>query len=284
MIKSLIGLVALAAAASVSASASAQDDDWEFQEDATQKLSVAAVRYDAGQAIVVQCRDGALTAVLVGLPQSAQALQVNATRADGRGVSQAFVSGGAPGAWRMATPGRDVRFLRGGGLYSIQTPAGATPVVRAAFDLPTQSANIDRVLTACGWAVEDERDQLADAEVSLTDPAAAPSDRRYTPTRRGATSRAPRQEIAAEDLPHPAIPNENQVSCIVRDLHLRDCRADHPASARNRDILAIIRAFEGDRVYPLNGTDAAANEGKVLRTVNRLITVVDYVATVPAGR
>lgn len=283
MIKSLLGTAALAAVLCIPATASAQDDDWEFQEDAAQKLSVAAVRYDAGQAIVVQCRDGALTAVLVGLAQSAQALQVNATRADGRSISQTLASGGAPGAWRMAAPGRDVRFLRGGGLYSIQTPAGVTPAVRGAFDLPTQSANLDRVLTACGWAVEDERDRLADAEVSLIDPAAAPS-RRYTPTRRGATSRAPRQEIPAEDLPRPIVPNENQISCIVRDLHLRDCRADHPASAQNRDILANISEREGDQVYPLNGTDAAANEGKVLRITSSLIRVVDYIATVPAGR
>jgi|GEM_PF-620093 len=265
--------------------ASAQDDDWEFQQDAARGIAIAAARYDAGQMIVVQCRDNKLTAVLTGLPAADHPLSVRATRADGRSASQRLQSSGAPGAWRLSSPGRDVRFLRGGGLYTIQTEAGATPAVRAAYDLPTQFANIDRVLTACGWATEDDRDLIPGADVSLHDPSDEPSSgRRRVPTQRGATSRAPRRELDLAALPPPpAIPDENQVSCIVRDLHLRECRADHPASAQNRDVAREVRDLEGEQVYPLNGTDAAANEGKVMRIIGSTVTIIDYLGTVPAG-
>ncbi|RZJ97215.1 MAG: hypothetical protein EON88_03615 [Brevundimonas sp.] len=276
------GLAAVAGLG-VATGASAQDDDWEFQQDAARGIAIAAARYDAGQIVVVQCRDNKLTAVLAGLPTGEGPLHLSATRADGRSISQTLVSGGAPGAWRVSSPGRDIRFLRGGGLYSIQTTAGATPAVRASFDLPTQSANLDRVLTACGWATTDDRDLLADADVSRHDPDEESSGRRRVPTQRGATSRSPRREISVEALPPPpVIPDEQQVSCVVRDLHLRDCRADHPASAQDRDVVASVRELEGDQVYALNGTDAAANEGKVVRILGGRVTIIDYLATIPA--
>lgn len=261
--------------------ASAQDDDWEFQQDAARGIAIAAARYDAGQMIVVQCRDNKLTAVLTGLPAADHPLNLTATRADGRSVPQVLLSGGAPGAWRLSAPGRDIRFMRGGGLYSIQTPAGSAPAVRAAYDLPTQSANLDRVLMACGWATTDDRDLLADADVSLHDPSDEPSGRRRVPTQRGATSRAPRREVEIASLPRPEIPMENSVSCIVRDLHLRECRADHPASAQTRDVASQVRDLEGEQVYALNGTDAAANEGKVMHIIGGRVTIIDYLGMVP---
>lgn len=270
----LAACVGLCATAAV-----AQDDDWEFQEDAAQKIAVAAVRYDAGQMIVVQCRDGGLTAVLTGLPEAAEGLQLNATRADGRADRQTFLPAGAPGAYRSSLPGRDVRFMRGGGAYAVRTAEGASTAFRGEFDLPTQSANLDRVLTACGWAVSDDRDQIAraPADLSFRDPDARPP---RMPTRRGATSRAQRREIVLP--PPPPVPAEQQASCIIRDMTATDCRRVHSAAASSPELAQALERLNGQPVY---AADPAAAEGRVVYTGRAsfgVTTVVDYIATIPA--
>lgn len=130
----------------------AQDeDDWEFEEDPARNLSVAAVRYDGGASVIVLCRDNVLTTVLTGLP-TADRIELQASRADGRTDLQVWVAAGQPGVLRSSAPEKDARFLRGGGAYQVRTVEGQTPAFRTAFDLPSGSVNLDRVLTNCGLA------------------------------------------------------------------------------------------------------------------------------------
>lgn len=243
------------------AAAMPQDDDWEFQEDPAQNLMVAAVRYEAGAAIVVQCRAGALTAVLVGLTPAPGGLELNAARADGRQDLQAWAPAGSPGAFRSETAARDVRFMRGGGRYSLRTAEGAATRLRADFDLPTQSANLDRVLTGCGWALTDDRDVIARVgnEVSLNDPNAPPSRRRRGPSRPRAEGSG-RAETPDSGPPAPP-PAETQVSCIIRNLRLTECRGDHPPAPGARPGDRNLEWLDDRVVY---APDAAAAEGKVM--------------------
>lgn len=261
--------VALSAAAT---GAVAQDDDWEFQEDTGRRITVAAARYDAGQMIVVQCREGALTAVLVGLPPSDGALTLTATRADGRADVQTWGSAGAPGAYRSTVPARDIRFMRGGGAYTVHTSEGAATAFQGTFDLPTQSGNLDRVLTACGWAAADERDLLPRALASMSRPDARP----IRPTRRGATSRSPRREV---DLPPPPAnpPAEGQKSCIVREMRLTDCRADHPNAPVVDGQGSYLSRLEGREIYPAAG--ASVSEGSVFYVSGGSIVILDYLVS-----
>ncbi|RYF99459.1 MAG: hypothetical protein EON94_11310 [Caulobacteraceae bacterium] len=168
--------------------------------------------------------------------------------------------------------------MKGGGLYSVQTGEGAATAFRGAFDLPTQSANLDRVLTACGWSATDDRDALGLAGgISLSDP----DGQRRVRTQRGATSRAPRREVPTPAAPAVTPPAEHLVSCVVRDLHLKECRAEHTASAATPEVAQALRFYEGREVYLEEGTTAAANEGKVV-LLNGPSIVVDYIATIPA--
>ncbi|MBL0948996.1 hypothetical protein [Brevundimonas sp.] len=235
--------------------AAAQEDDWEFAEDPAEELTVAAARYEGGQMIVAQCRRGGLTLVVTGLPESPQMLRLSATRADGRAAEQIWISAGAAGAYRSTAPGREARFMRGGGAYTVRTAAGARTPVSATFDLPTQSANLDRVLTACGWTLEDERDLLPEATVTLDRPRGGYRPPPYRP---------------------PAVP-EREISCVVREMTLRDCRTDHPPYAEEPRAISMIEYLEGKQVYALPGTDPAAAEGSVYHVIanNQVLILVN---------
>lgn len=252
------GLLAVAACAVLCAGPAAafapQDDDWELAEDPAQELTVAAVRYDGGQMIVAQCRRGGLTLVVTGLPEGGEMLRLAATRADGRAAAQIWIPAGAPGAYRSVAPGREARFLRGGGAYVVRTEADARPAVNGTFDLPARSANLDRVLTACGWALEDDRDLLAEAGVLLDRPRRGREPPPYRP---------------------PPVP-EREVSCVVREMRLRECRPDHPPYAGTPGAKSLMRAVEGREVYVPIGADPAATEGEVFHAVasNQLLVVV----------
>ena len=246
-----------------STAAMAQDeDDWEFQHEPSMNQMVAAVRYDAGVAIIVQCRDNALSAALVGMPAGVGGFEVQARRADGRTDTQAWAPGPQPGVFLSTVPARDIRFMRGGGLYSVRTPDGAARALRTNFDLPTQSANLDRVLTACGWGLTDDRDQLVRAgrAVSFRDPDARP----YEPPRgRGARPGRPEAPPAPPPPPPSLPPAEGQVSCVLRDQRLTDCRKDHPPTAARAEprIVRLLRDLEGQRMFAPDGT---VTEGTVI--------------------
>lgn len=205
--------------------------------------------------IVAQCRSGGLTVVIGGLPEGPDLLQLNGARADGRAARQIWASIDDAGSYRSASPGREARFLRGGGDYTVRTAADAAAAVRANFDLPADSTNLDKVLTACGWALEDDRDLLDEASVTLDRPSAR-SDR-------------PSYRL-------PSVP-EREVSCVVRELRLQECRADHPPSARTPNTRSLLRAVQGERVYVPLGADPASAEGKVFHVIasNQLLVVVN---------
>lgn len=236
----------------------AQDeDDWEFQHEASLNQTVAAVRYDAGVAIVVQCRDRALSLALIGMPAGVGGLEVQARRADGRTDLQTWVPGPASGILMSTVPARDIRFLRGGGIYSVRTVDGAPRALRTNFDLPTQSANLDRVLSACGWGLTDDRDQRvrAGSEVKIE------ISRREPPRGRGA--RAGRPDTPPPPPSPPTAPvAERQISCVIERLKLTGCRFDHPALAAGAPsgvsrILQILESLD------LEAPDGVATDGQV---------------------
>ncbi|MES2835536.1 MAG: hypothetical protein V4707_12600 [Pseudomonadota bacterium] len=178
------------------------DDDWDFAQDAATGRTVALARYEAGQMIVAECQAGVLRAALVGLPATTGThYTVEARRADGRTDTQVWSA--APGQTTFLTPtaARDSRFLRGGGMFEIHAAVGAPPV-QATFDLPAQSANLDRVLTACGAPLQDDRDAMPVVRDLLFE-----------------ANRSPLPN-AAMASPRPLI----EVSCVVRTRELRECR------------------------------------------------------------
>ncbi len=260
------GGVAMLVAAAICAPtlAFAQDDDWEFGEDAARQLTVATVRYDGGKAVVAQCQAGALKVVLVGLPASTEVIRMlSASRADGRTDVQTWAAQPGATVFTSLVSGRDARFLRGGGLFEVRTAPGVPAPMRASFDLPTENANLDRVLVACGYGVSDERDQLVRAGPDLkTEWQAEHADDRPNQRQRSRSiSGTARRQERPETPPAPRVPTPVDISCIVRDAAYADCRAEHAPTAISTRMDERIRMITGIK---LERTSAAANEGRVV--------------------
>lgn len=221
-------------------------DDWEFAENAARSLTIAAVRYDDGKAVVAQCRAGELKLVINGVTVAADALpHYDASRADGRRDVQVWTAEG--GALTSDAAARDARFLRGGGALTLRTSGGQGPNTRMTFDLPTEHANLDRVLTACGKPVEDARDSLA---------------RYVAPPPAETPDRQPKSRSRPTGY--------TDLSCIIRDGRYRDCRVENTSSRREGE--ESRRALEGDSVSTAD--EATPNESVVFL---RLTTVVEFV-------
>ena len=211
----------------MSVSAQEVEDDWEFAEDAARGLTVAMVRYEGGQAIVAQCEGGVLKGALIGLPATTEThYAVQARRGDGRTDNQLWAAAPGQTAFMTDSAARSLRFMRGGGLFEIIAEPGSA-AIRATFDLPSQSANLDRVLTACGWPLEDERDVI--------------------PEVRGILIQISRSEaLGARTSPaRPTI----EINCLTRSRELRECR---PGRLRPGFEVADRRAAEA-----MNGTSIA---------------------------
>lgn len=258
-------LAMVAGAMSVPVAAVAQEeDDWEFGEDAARELTAATVRYDAGKAVVVQCEKGDLKVVIVGLPATTTASRrLAVSRADGRSDVQTWFAPAGQTAFTSTVSGRDARFLRGGGLYQLRSAEGeaGTPM-RAAFDLPTQNANLDRVLTACGYAVSDERDLLQRASPDLKTAWEAEHENDRPRARTGSRSVSqPNARSRRGPPPAPPAPRPSRTSCIVRGGEYADCRVEHASVGdRASDAGAAIQRLNGTK---LEAASAAANEGRV---------------------
>jgi len=223
-------------------------DDWEFAEDAARNLSVAAVRYDGGQAIIVQCSAGELKVALQGFPQrQGPSYRLRAERADGVTDVQTWdVAAGR--TWFSAAPARDARFLRTGGALKLHSDDAQASPVSATFELPAEHGNIDRVLTACGYTLTNERDTLARAPMML---AVVSSDS-------GSTAGAPGRSM--------------EVSCIVRRDVYRDCRVDHMMQGQT-EASARREATRWNGKPALSG-NATAYEGAVAYIYVPLLMVV----------
>ena len=244
----LTAALVLSLIASPSLSISQEADDWDFAEDISRKLTVATASYSAGTSIIVHCQDGELNVVMLGLPASHENLRrLDATRSDGTTDTQAWVVGEG----KMLTsnmPSRDARFLRVGGALRLRSSAGQPSPISASFELPTQHANLDRVISGCGYELENDRDRI---------PRADPQHR--------LTRKPPRSEGGR---PGHSI----EVSCLVRAGAYQECRADHVETNTDRQsIRGGVNSWNRARVHL---EDATANEGRVVYIFIPLLLMV----------
>lgn len=244
----LIGALAMALCLAPGPGFAQDADDWAFVETEEHGM-IAITEFAGGQAILAQCRDRELKVMLTGLPTTSErARNVQASRADGRHSPQTWLSSETPGVFTAAVPGRQARFLRGGGAYEMRTAEGEIPPMRATFDLPAASANLDRVITGCNWAIEDERDALEQP---------GPQSFEWASSR----GRAPQTDRPRPRRRDGQLVSIVHLSCIVRNLRLAECRADHQLPVSGSHGSGAARNLNGERLV---APDPALVEGRVV--------------------
>ncbi|MDQ3125574.1 MAG: TonB family protein [Pseudomonadota bacterium] len=127
-------------------------------------LTLATAAYSSGQTIVVRCQAGVLDVIVAGLPAiDGRTRYVETTVGERPTERGPWASGGDGTTVLSVAPAPTARRLRAGGslrLSAAVSAANDSPLRRYAFDLPGQSASLDRVLEACSTPTTDARDDL----------------------------------------------------------------------------------------------------------------------------
>lgn len=154
-------VVALAASSAI---AQAVPDDWNLSADQGRNLVLAKVAYSSGQTIAVRCQAGVLDVIVTGLPAvEGLARYIETTVGERPTALGGWANGGDGTAAISMSPAPTARSLRAGGAvrFSVGVDvANDSPLRQYAFDLPAESASLDRVLDACNTPTMDARDDL----------------------------------------------------------------------------------------------------------------------------
>ncbi|HUH23528.1 MAG TPA: hypothetical protein VLZ51_05655 [Brevundimonas sp.] len=211
-------------------------DDWDFAVDPARQLTVASVAYAEGSTLFAACLNDTLTVGVRGLPTPSVATRwFERHFDDGRMESSYWEASGTGTGLISDAPARVARSLRSGGqLVLISAPDGEVPI-HLALDLPTQSANLDRVLTACGRPLESPHDRAPPLGKLLE----------QTP----AISPPPSARYSSFQV---------EIDCIVADGRLSACLSEHQRPADKGLGAAVAREANGVRVKV---SDPIAAEG-----------------------
>lgn len=246
-------VAALLAALALPAAAVAQDvDGWDVQVDPARDLTVAGVQYAGGSALAVQCQQGVLRAVVLGLPVLAddgsrlRELEVGFDAAAlekkswSRANDTAAVNLGAGATARLA------RRLKRGGVFIVRAPGDDGRPTRLEMPLPSDSSGVNQVLQACGVPVFEPRDDLAEANDLLVGP-----------------NWVPRPLMAGVPWAENVAGAEVEIGCLIAsEGRIADCRVE---SERPHDqgVGAEVLA-DTSRVRLNFGDNAAAAVGRVI--------------------
>ena len=236
----VIGLFGMATASV----AVAQDtDDWDFLVDPERKdLTVAGVQFEGGASLSVQCQGGMLSLFVGGIPMSGRNFRAFSIMGDDGLSRLSHFTRVEHTNLLHANDARAVRFLRTRERITIASSAGELQPMRMQLDLPALSANLDRVLTACGYPLVDSRDDLADVSDLIINPPIIEMptfSRRYTVVR-------------------------VEVSCVVSNGRLTACQSDHETPSAPEVGRATAQEANGTRV---SLSDPAAAEGRLFDVV-----------------
>lgn len=212
-------------------------DDWDLSADPARNLTVASVDYSTGISLSVRCMSGALTTGIRGLSAVApSSLLFDRQRSNGQ-VEVSLWRATTAGDGLVNTSARDARSFREGGRLALVANPQPDPPVRIELDLPSESANLDRVLSACGLALVNPIDDAPDAADLL--------------------ARIPLIEVPeAVTRRHDRI--QIEIDCLIADTRLTACQSERQVPADPVAGAITARAANGTRVRV---TDAAAAEG-----------------------
>ena len=146
------------------AAAAVADDDWDFGEDASRRLTIAAVTFE-NFGVAVRCMDGAFSLILSGLPEATGERTIRYEIGDEEAESFWVSARNSTSAFAIR-PNRLAQLMgRGGSLTLSISDDGQDR--RIVADLPPSAQAVARVFEACGRPMpEDTSRSRAEAEAA----------------------------------------------------------------------------------------------------------------------
>lgn len=233
-------LLALALAALAAPAAAQQGgDDWDLRVDESQQVTLASAAYSSGQTLAVRCRAGVLDVIVSGLGHDADPTRyIELTFPDGRIENPTWFNSADGNLAFSGTPARVARHLRRGGRLELATGPlenPELPLQRHIYDLPPQSAAVDRVLSACGVPLADARDDLVQWRMP-----------------RGSTAfwkQMPSPEYPSEAAASGVATGMAVLSCVIgAEGQMRNCRVERESEGRMGFGAAALRGVRSARL------------------------------------
>lgn len=243
-----LGLLGLCGSLMATGAVAQDTDDWDFLVDPAKDLTVAGVEFGGGVSLAVQCQGGALSMIVGGAPLSTAPIRAVSLTRDNEPSRRSYLNPIEGSSLWKSGDARAVRWLRRGGKITIASIPGQPHPMRMQIDLPGQSANVDRVLTACGYPLADSRDELADASGML----------------------AARPRLEMPPFPHRYTIVRVELSCIISNSRLTACQSDHETPSAPEVGAATARRANGARVTLNDGVNADGTLLEVVVTGNRI--------------
>lgn len=258
--------MALAAALLVSGGAAvAQDvgDDWDYGENAAQKLSIAAVSFE-NFGVAVRCMDGSLSVLMAGLPADSGRRTLNYQVGEGPEHASNWIS--SPGGTTAFAfwPRAVARDLSEGGRLAVVVSTADGPR-RITVDIPRSREAVARVFRNC------------DRELASSEAVTAPRDENFVGLEwiRQPDGSFPDRARFADGIA--------AVQCRVRASgRLGDCAAESEfpeGSGFGR--AAVLAAHRTGRVGPAGGGDAEIG-GRAITFTMRYGLIDNYMTPPPS--
>jgi hypothetical protein len=204
-----LGVCALASLLLVTGPAGAQEnsDDWDFGQDASRNLTIAAVTFD-NFGVAVRCMNDSLSVVVSGLPQDSGRRSLGWRMGDEPDQQTAWVSPPNSASAFSIWPRSVATSLSHGGALQIAARDGDS-TRRYTVDIPPSGQAVGRVFEACG--------------LSLTSPTTAPPSGESFAGLRWA--RAPEPSFPSRNLTYGA--GLAALRCTAQaNGSLRDCQVE----------------------------------------------------------
>lgn len=159
----LLALSALAIMASAtpttaqepSPAAAVDSDDWDFGEDASRRLTIAAVTFE-NFGVAVRCMNGSFSLILSGLPEATGERTIQYEMGDDEDAESLWVSARDSTSAFSVRPNWVAYKMSKGGRLTLTVPDGDQSR-RIVADLPPSPQAMTRVFSACGRTMPEDR-------------------------------------------------------------------------------------------------------------------------------
>lgn len=158
--RTLIVLLATAAAALPAVAQDGAGDDWDLHQDPARGLTLATLEFEGAPTLAVRCLNGDLAVIVAQLPAPLPGGNAMDVTVSARSAGLSWRPVGDAHTAQHAAPDIAARDMRRGGAVTIRAPGDDGRLRRYELSVPTESANVARVLETCGRAISDPRDDL----------------------------------------------------------------------------------------------------------------------------